>query len=317
MEFRTPVSPLAGRQGLVSHSTPLLLIGSCFAENIGRRLADALFDVTVNPFGPLYNPLSILAALRPDVASIHGEDSSVGGHTFHFMAHSRLSGSDFAATLAAVSAATATMQRAMRDARVVFVTLGTTRLFRLKASGQVVANCHKMPASMFAEQRLSLAETVDALSDIVEALRKTSAAPEKLQVVFTVSPVRYTAEGAHANQLAKSTLLLAVDEVVRRFPETASYFPAYEILMDDLRDYRFYADDMKHPSDLAVSYIYSLFARSYFDSATEEVARAAEAVTRRLAHRTAGPAPDIESVAAPLVARCPALANVLKNHKSL
>ncbi|MDE6555360.1 MAG: GSCFA domain-containing protein, partial [Duncaniella sp.] len=236
MVFRTEIPPLPGRQGTISHGTPLLLIGSCFADNIGERLSDALFDVTVNPFGPLYNPASILAALATETV----DDSLFvdrDGLTHHYLAHSRLSRESRESASEALGEAIRQSREALKKAGVVIITLGTTRCFTLKPSGRVVANCHKMPASTFGETRLSPDECIDLLCKTVDLIRRV--APEEVKVIFTVSPVRYLGEGAHGNQLSKSKLLLAVEEVLRRFPGLTDYFPAYEIITDDLRDYRF------------------------------------------------------------------------------
>lgn len=308
MNFRTEVVPPKGREGMISHSTPILLIGSCFAGNVGERLAGQLFDVTVNPFGPLYNPLSIYEAFAMQSAD---EELLVSheGMFHHFMAHSSLSRRSAHETLLQLDEAITSCREAVSRAGMVIITLGTTRCFRLRRNGRVVANCHKQPASVFEESRLSLSETVGTLRDIVNLIKEN--APEGVKILFTVSPVRYLAEGAHSNQLSKATLLLAVEEVCRTFPR-ADYFPAYEIMMDDLRDYRFYAEDMKHPSPQAVDYIYSLFAATYFAAATAEIAREAGRLTRRLAHKTEGVAPDPLELAAPLLARYPQLTCTFK-----
>lgn len=290
MEFRTKVSPLPGRKGSVRHGCPLLLIGSCFTDNIGACLRDELFEVCVNPFGAVYNPLSIrrcVEALCTD-RMVESEELFESEGVFHsFLFHSRFSGTDREAMAADLSERIAVAGEWLRRASTVIITLATTWVFFEKQSGEAVANCHKLPSAMFEQRCLSLEETVDALADIVGMIRGVN--PEA-KVVFTVSPLRYLNLGAHGNQLAKATLLLAVDRITERFgKEATDYFPAYEVMMDDLRDYRFYAADMKHPSQQAVDYIYQLFSETYFSETTMAVASEARRLTRRLSHAVTTP----------------------------
>lgn len=295
MDFRTVIPPL-DRQGLVKHGETMLLTGSCFTDNIGQRLCEDLFDAVVNPFGPLYNPLSILRALEAlrDKVVVSPDDLfEREGRFLSFMFHSRYSGADREKTAQSMTKAIAEGHEALRKAAVVILTLGTTRVFRHLASDSVVANCHKLPGGEFESRFLTLEETVGALTDCVSLIRECN--PEA-RVIFTVSPLRYLESGAHGNQLIKSTLLLAVNEVSVRFGEdTVSYFPSYEIMMDDLRDYRFYAEDMKHPTPQAVDYIYEIFGASYFTPATARIAVEARALTRRLSHRIMASSLEAES----------------------
>ncbi|WP_305116109.1 GSCFA domain-containing protein [Duncaniella muris] len=285
MEFRTVIRPLC-RQGLVEHGSPMLLLGSCFTDNIGKCLRDDLFDVEVNPFGPVYNPMSVLRSLEilRDCQPIREEELiEVEGLYRSFLFHSRYSAVDSAQAADMMAASVLSGHETLKCASVVFLTLGTTRVFRHLASDRIVANCHKQPAKEFESRCLGFDETVAVLAECIELIRGFN---PSARIVFTISPLRYLESGAHGNQLIKSTLLLAVDEVVKVFGEdVASYFPAYEIMMDDLRDYRFYAEDMKHPSSQAVEYIYEIFRASYFSPETEKVAAEARALTRRLSHR--------------------------------
>lgn len=311
MEFRTVIPPVGGKRGLVNHGEPLLLIGSCFTDNIGGRLTDELFDTCVNPFGPIYNPLSILRAIRLLAANGGSVESSSlverdGGRWVSTLFHSRVSGDSPDEAIARMNRCISEGATALRAAKVVIITLGTTRAFILRENGvnkgaesgeerenRVVANCHKLPASMFDVCHLTLPEVVEALRRTVAAIRSVNPGAE---IIFTVSPLRYTEQGLHANQLSKATLLLAIDTIIREQQEMGpraveghvSYFPAYEVMMDDLRDYRFYAEDMKHPTPQAVGYIYDLFKTSYFDASTQRLAAEAASLTRRLAHRPLG-----------------------------
>ena len=210
MDFRTVIPPL-DRQGLVKHGETMLLTGSCFTDNIGQRLCEDLFDAVVNPFGPLYNPLSILRALEAlrDKVVVSPDDLFEREGRFHsFMFHSRYSDTDREKTAGSMTKAIAEGHEALRKAAVVILTLGTTRVFRHLASDSVMANCHKLPGGEFENRFLTLEETVGALTDCVSLIRECN--PEA-RVIFTVSPLRYLESGAHGNQLIKSTLLLGVD----------------------------------------------------------------------------------------------------------
>lgn len=298
MDFRTIITPQAGLTGLVRHGEPILLVGSCFSDNIGTCLRDELFEVNVNPFGPLYNPLSIRRAFEV-LATRH----SVGlGELFEsaerwnsFLFHSRYSGVTPDEAADRMNSQINAAAECLKNASMVIITLGTTRTFVNREDGETVANCHKLPGNRFDVKRLSLDEVTTALSETVEIIRSVNS---KASIVFTVSPLRYTEQGAHGNQIAKSTLMLAVDSIVNSKASNdvgdnnITYFPAFEVMIDDLRDYRFYAEDMKHPTPQAVNYIYELFKDTYCDDLTKELATECKALTRRLSHRTMTTAPD-------------------------
>lgn len=288
MDFRTAVHPLAGLQGLVSHESPLLLVGSCFSDNIGAELAADLFDVSVNPFGPLYNPLSILSGLRRLASGMPVDEAELfchEGRWHHWDFHSRYSARVPAEAAARMNASIADGHAALIGAGAIFITLGTTLCYPLADGGRVVANCHKQPSTLFAPRSLTLSETAAALREMLGCIR---GANPRCRVILTVSPLRYLGDGFHSNTLIKSTLHLAIAEVMASDPDII-YFPAYEIMNDDLRDYRFYADDMKHPSARAVRYIYDIFGESFFDPATAATARAGRRISTRLAHRGESP----------------------------
>lgn len=283
MDFRTTIAPIPGLKGLIRHGEPIVLVGSCFSDNIGACLCDELFDADVNPFGPIYNPLSVLSAFRTlaERSLIDGDSLVEHEGFFHsFLFHSRFSCADMAEALAGMNRRIEESAGNLRRASTVIITLGTTRAFFLKDSGRVVANCHKLPSQTFDIKYLTLDEVTEALMSTVDTVRGIN---PMATVIFTVSPLRYTELGAHGNQLLKATLLLATDSVISN-RDGVMYFPAYEVMMDDLRDYRFYAEDMKHPSHQAVGYIYDLFKNTYFDDDTLAVACEAAALTRRLSH---------------------------------
>lgn len=298
MEFRTEATPLAGLAGTVSHDAPVVLIGSCFSDNIGAELTADLFETAVNPFGPLYNPRSILRGVRHLVdgtritpAQLFSRDT----RWVHFDFHSRYSATTPEAAADVMNASVAHARALLVRASCVIITLGTTVCYNLAGTHTTVANCHKLPAATFSRHTMDVAEVTDTLRECVRLIRSLN---PTATIIFTVSPLRYLADGLHANTLIKATLMLGIDAATAQSPGTI-YFPAYEIMTDDLRDYRFYADDLRHPTPIAVRYIYDIFARSFFTPATRTIAAEARRLTRRLAHRpsdTPAPSPAIKEL---------------------
>lgn len=284
MKLRTEIDTNRSLQGLVSHSTRVVTIGSCFSDSIGGRLRQSMIPVTVNPLGTLYNPASILGAVerladrRPFAAADLFEH---GGMWHTLQLHGSFSRPTAEGLLAAANGAVAAGADTLRRADVAFVTLGSDIVYTDRQSGSVAANCHKLPAARFTRSHLGADGTADALLATVDALRRVS---PRVAVIFTVSPVRHVGEGLHDNQLSKAALLVAADRAASA-RSRVGYFPAYEIMMDDLRDYRFYAADMKHPSDVAVEYIYERFADCYCTPATRRLMAECESFSRMLAHR--------------------------------
>jgi hypothetical protein len=237
-------------------SDRICVLGSCFADEIGARMEAAGFDVLRNPFGTLYNPASIAAAVaRLDNAEPFTPEDCLemgagAGRICSFSHHTSFARPTAEEFLAHANVSLAESHERWSKAGLVILTLGTAWCFRHRESGKVVANCLKRPDREFSRERLSFQDTVSILSSIVSRF------PDK-HFIITVSPIRHMADGAHGNQLSKGTLLLAADSVADG--ERVVYFPAYEILMDELRDYRFYAEDMVHPSAQAVDYIWERF----------------------------------------------------------
>ncbi|MDE6459527.1 MAG: GSCFA domain-containing protein [Paramuribaculum sp.] len=291
-EFRTPVAPLT-LNGLISHSTPLLMLGSCFASNIGTRLQRDLFDVCVNPFGTLYNPasISVACARLASGSEFTAEDvAERDGRLHSWHCHSSLSSDnlDMRQYLDKLNSNLAAARESVKNVSVAVLTLGTRRIYRLKETEMIVANCHKFPAADFVVENLDVAKSFECIVKAVAALRTIN--PD-MKIVLTVSPVRYVGEGLHNSTVSKSVLMLACESACNTLRNLV-YFPAYEIMMDDLRDYRFYAADMKHPSDVAVDYIYSIFSQSFFDKATVELSEKCRRLSARLAHRPLSGEPD-------------------------
>ena len=272
MKLQTPVADEPCKVG-ISYEDKIMMLGSCFTDNIGRQLADYGFDVCVNPFGTLYNPVSILRSVErlisgtpftaEDCVQIGAGDSRWCSFSHH-TSFARASREEF---LEHANMALKAAHEHFLSCSKVIITLGTSWCFRHKESDAIVSNCLKHPASEFFRERLSAAEVTEALRRIVELCCESSAGVCPKQFIFTVSPIRHFKDGAHGNQISKSALLLGIDDLLAGLPADlsmnpfyfADYFPAYEIVMDELRDYRFYAEDMCHPTQQTVDYIRERF----------------------------------------------------------
>ena len=270
-------------------STRFLLVGSCFATHIGTQLQRSGLQVEVNPFGVVYNPESIALALEamlderlPDGCFFEGRDN-----LWHSWLHaSEFSAPDEATCRKRVGERFTEACGKLRQADVICFTFGTNRVY--EHAGRVVGNCHKEPASQFVERSLTIQEIVERWHTLLERIRTVN---PTVEIIFTVSPYRYAKYGMVENQRAKATLLLAIEELTREM-ERVHYFPAYEILLDELRDYRFYASDMLHPSEVAVNYIWQRFTSWAFTPEALKFAQEWERTERDLAHRPLNPDSD-------------------------
>ena len=284
MEFRTTVKTGENRAWL-HHSDHVMLLGSCFSDNIGGKMHGALFNAMVNPMGTLYNPMSIARGVQRliDCEPVAGKDLFMQGGVWNsYDFHSRYSLPDKQAAIDRMNSRIEQGHKALSRARLLTVTLGTAMVYRLKETGEVVANCHKVPQHEFERKMATVQEMTQVLDDMVVRLRAFN--PE-LRIILTVSPIRHIADGLDTNSLSKASLRVAINEVVARHRDYCDYFPAYEIMMDDLRDYRFYASDMVHPSDVAVEYIWQAFQATYLDDRSALAVARCERVHKRLQHR--------------------------------
>lgn len=224
----------------------MLFVGSCFAENMGRRFLDDRFRAVVNPYGVMYNPASVWHSVKRYLSE-HPEPAEMPAVTV--------------------------------------LTLGTNRIYRLRETGEIVDNCEKRPAALFSEESLSVDDCADYLRRTVRLLLEAN---PTMHILLTVSPIRYRKYGYHGSQLSKSTLLLAADKIAEECP-SVTYFPAYEIVLDELRDYRFYAADMLHPSEQAADYIYERLVETFFAPETRTFLREWSPVKQALNHRPINP----------------------------
>ena len=260
-----------------------VFLGSCFAQHVGSRFSDYGMQATVNPLGVLYNPLSIERVIMQTV------QPCVEPYIFQHEGQFRcwLAGTQHIADTAEDCAAQiretlSGLKHGIENARYVFITLGTNVVYRYKQLDAVVCNCHRVPQQAFIEEGIPLHDCTESLLRTVKSLLEIN---PNIRLIFTVSPYRYAKYGYHGSQLSKSVLLLAVESVCESLPDVCHYFPSYEILLDELRDYRFYAEDMHHPSAQAIDYIWTRLAQCAFSKQTMQYLKEYEPIRKGLLHR--------------------------------
>jgi hypothetical protein len=262
-----------------------LFMGSCFADHIGNRMSAYRFQADVNPFGVLYNPLSVSAAckrmLNPELF-IEDDLFLYEGLYHSFAHHGRFSDRCAESCLSGINKSLSEASERLRRTSYLVITFGTAYVYRLKKNGMVVANCHKLPASDFVRERLTVSDIIDEWSALLEDLWRVN---PSLKIICTVSPIRHWKDGAHLNQISKATLLLAEQALTGQYSGRVVYFPAYEIMMDELRDYRFYMEDMIHPSSQAMDYIWERFGDTYMDRETRSLIKEVDRINRNLKHK--------------------------------
>ena len=254
----------------IDFATGIVSLGSCFADEIGSRLQEGDFFIELNPFGTLYNPASIASGLRrlmEDRPIEKGDLVKHEGYWHSWHHHGSFSHTTAAATLTACNSRIHRAHRNLASAKLLMVTFGSAWIF--EHEGQVVANCHKVPPQEFVRRRMTVDDIVSLWHPLLDELHTLY---PTLTVLFSVSPIRHMADGAHGNQLSKSTLLLAIDELVARHDTFTVYYPAYELVLDELRDYRYFGPDMCHPSTLAVDIVWEHFQRATMVSAVRQQA---------------------------------------------
>jgi hypothetical protein len=273
----------------ISHTTPILTIGSCFSENMGNFLLERKFPIQSNPYGILFNPISIANALK-DIANkriFEGSDLIEHNKLFHsFWHHSQFSGSDKEVTLNHINQKINETHAYLKQCKFLFITLGTAWAYNYVGEmqnfkGLTVANCHKIPSSVFEKKLLSVEVIVEALKN---AVSQVQAINSEIEIIFTLSPVRHLKDGFEENQLSKSILRLAIHHLNKTL-KNSTYFPAYELIIDDLRDYRFFEEDMVHPNALAVKYVWHKFKTHYFEPKTIENIAKIEQFKASLSHK--------------------------------
>lgn len=291
---------IASAEKKIGYSDKVLLLGSCFADNIGAKFGEYYFQTTVNPYGTLYNPASIAKA----ISGIGNGVSDIGivehNGLWHSLSHhGSFSRADKEDLVRACEQSKVQLREALQQASIMIITFGTAWVYEYE--DKVVANCHKLPANRFVRRRMTADEIVEIWQPILAAM------PDK-HWIFTVSPIRHVKDGLHENQISKAILLQAVDRLTAKQLDSPigglSYFPSYEIMLDELRDYRFYAEDMVHPSVVAVDYIWQRFVDTYMTADTQNEMRTLHQLWRDRHHRFLHPdSPEAQQFAAHIKTR--------------
>ncbi|WP_170110277.1 GSCFA domain-containing protein [Flavilitoribacter nigricans] len=283
MDFRTTL-PFSQSPFQLHHRQSVLALGSCFAEHIGQRLIDRKFGLTLNPFGILYNPASILGSLRLLEAGRPVERGELFQHQdlwHHFSFHSRFSHPDAPTALEQMNASITEVHRNWEAIDRLILTWGTAYAYRHLGQDEIVANCHKLPGETFERFRLKGESIVETYTEFLSRLKKDKPG---LQVLISVSPVRHLRDGLVDNQRSKAVLLLAAETLSQEL-DFVHYFPAYELVLDDLRDYRFYDRDLAHPNSVAVDYVWDYFRRACFSPEAQAIDARIDPVLRAARHR--------------------------------
>jgi hypothetical protein len=284
-KFHTKVDipPFGNKSG---YKNRWMFTGSCFTEHIGGKMAELKYPADINPFGILYNPVSVADGLRSLIRgkTFTADDLIFQNGLWHsFYHHSRFSSPDAETALKKINNRIIESHEFLAKADFLFITFGTSMVYEHKPSGTIVSNCHKIPGKEFRRFRMTPTEIIDDYRLLLPEIWQVN---QKLNIIFTVSPIRHWHDGAIENQRSKATLLLAVDQLVRGFgEERCNYFPSYEIVMDELRDYRFYEEDMIHLSKSAVNHIWDIFRESFISRESIIISKEIEKINYALNHR--------------------------------
>ena len=268
MNYRTIVAP-KDYDFEISHQSNLLLIGSCFSENIGSKLISNKFNTLINPSGILFNPISIVNTLNDIIEEkeFAKKDLHFENGLFHsFAHHGSFSGPNSEEVLNRINQSRLEATLFLKKTDVIIITLGSSWTYRYNETSEFVANCHKVPNKEFTKELLEVGFIVEKLQEVIDKLQAINS---NLKVIFTISPVRHWKDGAAENTLSKSILNVAIHQLARS--KSMHYFPAYEMVIDDLRDYRFYKEDMLHPNGVAIDYVWNCFQSSFFSKSTIEL----------------------------------------------
>lgn len=268
----------------IDYSHKIIMLGSCFAENMGNRLFINKFNVLINPFGIQYNPMSISQGIKRVLNADKWQESELllqDGQWHSLSHHGKFSGINKQEVCEKINISFDKMDNFLKTSDVVIFTFGTAWVYTYKQTRQIVSNCHKFHKDNFERYRLSINDIVSEYILLIDKIRTIN---PYVKIIFTVSPIRHWKDGANGNQLSKSVLLLAIDEIINKREDT-HYFPSYEIMMDELRDYRFYAEDMLHPSMTAENYIWELFSQNYISQTALELIPKVEKIQKMISHR--------------------------------
>lgn len=284
MNFTTPI-PIPNTKNPIDYNSKLVLLGSCFAENIGDKLEYYKFGNTVNPFGIIFNPVSIEKLIERVVNKIEFTEKDLFFHNerWHcFEVHSDLSHENKEQILENLNQILKSTNQQLIQSTHIIITYGTSWVYRNKASNAIVANCHKVPQTHFEKQILSVSTIENTIKNTLDLIQKMN---PNCHLIFTISPVRHIKDGFVENQLSKAHLITAINQII----QSAIYFPSYEIMMDELRDYRFYTEDMIHPNQIAIDYIWERFTNTNISEENHLIMKEVETIQKGLAHRPFNP----------------------------
>ena len=296
MQFTTKI-PIQKSSFPIDYDSKILLLGSCFAENMGEKFDYFKFQTTINPFGIIFNPVSLEKLIRRSVEKRKFTENDIFFHNdlWHcFEVHSELSNSDKDAFLESLNDLIRSTNKQLSDSTHIIITLGTSWVYQNIASNEIVANCHKVLQKQFTKELLSILQIEESLESIISLVHSVN---PNCKFIFTVSPVRHIKDGFVENTLSKAHLIAAIHSVLNRKFSTSLelttqnniYFPAYEIMMDELRDYRFYAEDMLHPSQTAIDYIWIQFFENYISESQFGLMNDICSIQKGLKHRPFNP----------------------------
>jgi GSCFA family len=290
MQFTTPI-PLQHGSPAIDYNSRIVSLGSCFAVNIGQKFDYFKFRNVTNPFGIIFHPLAIekIIGFAVNGYTFTEADIFLNNERWHsFDAHSDLSGTESSQVLDNLNSAAATLSSEIKKSSHIIITLGTAWVYRFTESNALVANCHKVPQKEFSKELLPVDTIAQSLQNISTLINGVN--PEA-KIIFTVSPVRHIKDGFTENQWSKANLIAALHQTLNTEHRTrnTSYFPSYEIMMDELRDYRFYAEDMIHPNPVAIDYIWQQFTSAWISEETQHTMKLADTIQKSLLHRPFNP----------------------------
>jgi hypothetical protein len=290
MDFTTSI-PISKSSNPIDYDSRIISLGSCFAQNIGEKFSYFKFQNTVNPFGIIFNPVSIENLFSRVVNNQEFTENDIFFHNdlWHcFEVHSELSHSDKTIFLDRLNQILSDFHLQIFKSTHFQITYGTSWVYRNKSSNSIVANCHKVPQSQFEKEILSVATIEKSIQNTIDLIQKVN---PNCQFIFTVSPVRHIKDGFVENQRSKAHLITSIHSSISHLP-SSNYFPSYEIMMDELRDYRFYAEDMLHPSQTAIDYIWNRFSENYISEENFATMEEVCSIQKGLAHRPFNPDSD-------------------------
>ena len=288
MNFTTKI-PITQNANPIDYNSKIVSFGSCFAENMGDKLCYYKFQTQVNPFGIIFNPFSIEKLIERVVLQRYftKDDIFFFNERWHcYEVHSELSDADAEVVLSKLNRILSDTQKQLQQATHIIITYGTSWVYRHIETNAIVANCHKVPQKQFSKELLSIDSIQKAIQNTVSLIATLN---PKCNFIFTVSPVRHLKDGFVENQVSKAHLIAAIYATTNTKQQTLNYFPSYEIMMDELRDYRFYADDMMHPSPMAIDYIWERFAATQIDASAITTMELVQTIQKGLAHRPFNP----------------------------